>query len=236
MRRQHGPQSGPPRPYPLTTYAPIAPAPSGVSGRSFSYGDPNYPPGRTLIARPSVRTTASPNPSVTNGESPSMLRSAPIEQELSDPPPKRGRPSKAAVEERDRKLAAEGKTYVPKKRPVKRQRSSLAPGETEPKEEESSTPLLQTPSARAPELPRESSSGKRRRRTKELSPLISMSAGAEVRQQDVEPEGESNVAESPSDRLFPGHRDRGSAGSSLSRPTPRGSEPFEPSHTISEFA
>lgn len=235
MKKQYLERAGPSRSYNTTTYPTLAPAPATSLGRSFSH-DHNYAQPRSIAPRPLLRSIESPNPPVTNGESPAFYRVAVGEGPTPDPPRKRGRPTKQDVEERERKFAAEGKVYVPKKRPVKRVRTSLAPESTAPKEDERTTPLLQTPTTTLLKPVEETSSGRRRRRQiREESPLAVFSAGVEPYQQEVEQEPESNLAESPSDRLLLSHRDRGSAGSSVSRPTQPGSETLEPGHSEPEL-
>lgn len=227
LRRQYQRQGLQPRPFPATQHVHIAPAPAsaGLTSRSFSANETSYAPPRYIAPRPSLRDTESPNPGVTNGESPEYNRIT-LGAPNPTPPVKRGRPTKQQVEEREKKLALEGKVYVPKKRPAKRLRTSLALESGVAKEEESARPLLDTPNARAPELPEDTSSGRRRRRhTRDQSPLAGYGGSEEAERQETEAEPESNVAQSPSDRLLPSHhRDRGSAGSSFSRPTRRGSE------------
>ncbi|KAK5941323.1 hypothetical protein PMZ80_006601 [Knufia obscura] len=234
MRRQQSQQPGPTRPYPSTTYVNIAPAaPVVAPGRSFSAQLDVDPTRRPLQPRPSLRATESPNPPVSNGESPIYMRNTALDS-APEPTKKRGRPSKEEAAERDRKLALEGKTYQPKKRPAKRMRPSLPADFPSFKDEESTTPLIQTPTARAPEPVEQTSSGKRRsrRQTRDESP--SPSGGTAVREREAEREPEPRMAESPSDRLLASHRnrDRDSAGSSLSRRTQQESDILE--HSILE--
>lgn len=237
MKKQHAQQPGLARPYaPSTPYVNIAPHPSGGPHRSISEQNPHLVTARPLVPRSSLRTTESPHPPVTNGESPIIIRN-PMLEPAPEASRKRGRPSKAEVEERTRRLAAEGKEYQPKKR-AKKMRASLPPESAEPKEEESATPLLQTPSARAPEPPAEdSSNGKRRskRQTREESPTVPTGATTEGGPTDEGQEPEPSVAESPSDRLLASHRNRGSVGSSLSRHTQQESDTLEQSQLESEF-
>lgn len=191
-----------------------------------------------------IRTTESPHPIVTNGESPITMRG------LLEPIPgsagsrKRGRPSKEEVAERTARYAAEGKVYQPKKRPSKKPRPS---GGTEfaeiseLKDEEPTTPLLQTPAAPAQDLGDRTSSSRRRQRRPERdeSPTAAMGGGtgAQENLQEMEQEQGSmlSVAESPSDRLLPGHRDRGSIGSSLSRRTQQGSDSADQGHMDTDY-
>ena len=227
LRKQHAQQPGSTRPFASTNnYVNILPATAAPS-RSFSAQLDVDPTRRPLQPRPSLRTTQSPNPPVTNGESPSYFSgagagSAPEAQK------KRGRPSKEEAAERDRKLALEGKVYQPKKRPAKRMRQSLPADSPGLKDEESTTPLLQTPTARAPEDLEQTSSGRRRsrRQTRDESPITIPSFNTAV-QAEVGPEIERPMAESPSDRLLASHRNRDSVGSSLSRRTQQESDVSE---------
>lgn len=238
MRRQHSQQPGPPRPYPPTTYVNIAPAaPSIAPGRSFSAQLDVDHSRRPLQPRPALRATESPNPPVTNGESPVYMRSTGLDS-APEPAKKRGRPSKEEAAERDRKLALEGRVYQPKKkRPAKRLRPSLPADIPGFKNEESTAPLLQTPTARAPELPEQSSSGKRRsrRQTRDESPITIPNTDTAVREREAEPEPEPHMAESPSDRLLASHRNRDSVGSSLSRRTQQESDVLEHSLLESDY-
>lgn len=223
LRKHHIRQPNPPRPQPLTTYQNIAPAPSTL-GRSFSEQNPIALNRQTMLQTwHGPRTTASPP--VTNGESPTLTRNlGPLESAASDQQRKRGRPSKAEVAERDRQYAAEGKVYVPKRR-HKKPRTSLALEGADQLEEESTTPLLQTPNSHAAEPIQETSSGRRRKRhLREESPIETIHQSTEIQQMNTDQETEHNVARSPSDRLLLSHRDRGSVGSSLSRPTQHESE------------
>ena len=172
---------------------------------------------------PGPRTTASPP--VTNGESPTFTRQMGLfESASSEQQRKRGRPSKAEVAERDRQYAARGEVYVSKRR-HKKPRTSLAPEGTDRPEEESSTPLLQTPTSRTAEPVLEGSSGRRRKRQlRDESPSETIHPSTEIQQTTTEPETEPSIAQSPSDRLLLSHRDRGSVGSSLSRPTQQENE------------
>jgi len=238
MRRQHSQQPGPARPSASTTYVNIAPAvPAVAPGRSFSAQlDVDFPR-RPLQPRPTLRTTESPNPPVSNGESPIYTRITGVDS-APENPKKRGRPSKEAAAERDRKLALEGKVYQPKKRPAKRMRPSLPADMSSFKDEESSTPLLQTPIAHAPESIEQTSSGKRRsrRQTRDESPTTRpfdfTGTPLREREEEPEPEPEPQMAESPSDRLLASHRNRDSVGSSLSRRTQQESDVLE--HSLLE--
>lgn len=230
MRKQHNRQPNPPRPQPLTTYQNIAPAPATM-GRSFSEQNPmpltQRGPGLQLW--PGPRTTVSPP--VTNGESPTMTRhTMSVEPTSSEQQRKRGRPSKLAVAERDREYAARGEVYVSKRR-YKKPRTSEAPGGADRPEEESSTPLIQTPTSRAAEPVQETSSGRRRKRhLRDESPIETIHPSTEFQQMTTEQDTEPSMAQSPSDRLLLSHRDRGSVGSSLSRPTQQEHESLEPGY------
>lgn len=246
MRKSMPPHSGHMRPHPSTTpYVSIAPA--LAPGRSVSESDPLIVTRRPLQPRPPpIRSTESPNPPVTNGESPVYMRG-----QLLDPPPepsrKRGRPTKAEAAERDRAYAEKGQTYMPKKRSIKRMRPSIGPEALPFKDEDTLTPSRQTPQPHAFTPTDETSSGKRRSRRlpRDLEPIYIPGAGAgtdvsrsgsEQRHgQELETEAEVNVAESPSDRLLAGNRDRGSVGSTLSRPTQQESDSLEQGHPDPDF-
>jgi len=241
MRRTFSVQSGSARPY--APYVTIAP--NLASTRSVSAQDPYSTSQRHMPhLQPRPSGTESPIPPVTNGESPSFIR-GPLLEPISAHPTskKRGRPSKEAVAERTAKLAAQGKTYEPKKRPVKRPRPSVGPDASEAKSEAASTPQLQTPIMYATEPVEPTSSGRRRPRRQERDdlPTIETSAGAGMAGMRLEHEQEQesvlSVAGSPSDRLFPGLRDRGSvASSSLSRRTQQESDTLEQGQTELDFA
>lgn len=236
-----------------TPYVNIAPA--IAPARSVSESDPLSATRRPLQPRPAVPIrTESPHPSVTNGESPVYARGA-----LLDPAPeqskKRGRPTKAEVAEREKAYAERGQTYQPKKRSTKRMRPSIGPDAMPLKDEEATTPLLQTPQPRIATPVEETSSGKRRSRRQPhaISPIQIPSAGtdlsrpeSELRQEqshgsgnepghETRQEPEMNVAESPSDRILAGYRDRGSVASSLSRRTQQESDTLEQGHFESDF-
>lgn len=228
-----------------TSYVNIAPA--LAPGRSVSESEPLIATRRPIQPRPpQIRATESPNPPVTNGDSPVYTRAG-----LLDPAPepsrKRGRPTKAEAAERDRAYAEKGQTYMPKKRSIKRMRPSMGPEALSVKDEDTLTPSRQTPQPHASTPVEETSSGKRRtrRQPRELSPIQIPTAsigtdvsrsGSEQRQgHDTEPEMEANVAESPSDRLLAGNRDRGSVGSTLSRPTQQESDSMERGHTEGDY-
>lgn len=247
MRRTYAPHSASLRAYPPAPYINIAPNLS--ANRSVSVQDYHFNAQRMqhIQPRPVMRSTESPHPMVTNGESPIVMRG-----QLLEPIPgsagsrKRGRPSKEEVAERTARYAAEGKVYQPKKRPSKKPRPS---GGTEfaeiseLKDEEPSTPLLQTPVAPTHDMTDRTSSGRRRQRRPEREDSPTATSGGTTGQQDNPPEMEQeqeqgsilSVAESPSDRLLPGHRDRGSIGSSLSRRTQQGSDSADQGHMDTDY-
>ena len=233
LRRQHSQPPGPMRPLaPTTTYVNIAPAaPNVTQGRSFSTQLEVDQTRLPFPPRTHLRTTQSPNPPVSNGESPVHMRSN-AHDSAPEPTKKRGRPSKEEAAERDRKLALEGRTHQPKKRPAKKMRHSMPADAQGFKDEDSTTPLLQTPNARAPEPPEQTSSGQRRsrRQTRDESPITMPSLGtaAADRETESEPGFGRPMVESPSDRLLASHRNRDSVGSSLSRRTQQESDHSEP--------
>lgn len=238
--------SAPVRPHlSATPYVSIAPA--LAPGRSVSESDPLIATRRPLQPRPlQIRATESPNPPVTNGESPVYTRGT-----LLDPAPepsrKRGRPTKAEAAERERAYAEKGQTYMPKKRSNKRMRPSIGPDAQPLKDEDTLTPIRQTPPPRTFGPAEETSSGRRRsrRQPQDISPIqipgagagtdISRSGSEQRHGHDTEPEPDTNVAESPSDRLLAGNRDRGSVGSTLSRPTQQESDSVEQAQPEPEF-
>lgn len=164
------------------------------------YGDQQLmqtqPAPRPIQPRPS-RSTDSPNPASTNGETMTLLRTAGPEMG-SDRRKKRGRPTKEEVEERTAILAAEGKVYEPKKRPSKKFRAST--GTPIPMSERvASSPLLQTPLPQTVETKEDSSSGKRR--SKRRPSLMGLQTQPEQPSPTARPM-EEKAAESPSDRLL----------------------------------
>jgi hypothetical protein len=242
MRKSMPQQPGLTRPHPSSTpYVNIAPAIPPT--RSISESDPLLATRRTLqplLAAP-IRATESPHPPVTNGESPGYLRTT-----LQDGPEqskKRGRPTKAEVAEREKAYAERGQTYQPKKRSTKRMRPSMGPDSLSLKDEDTTTSLLQTPQTPITTPLEETSSGRRRsrRQPQTISPIRIPSAGADLSRQESEQwhehehgpgqelrqEPEVNVAESPSDRILAGYRDRGSVASSLSRRTQQESDTID---------
>ena len=238
MKRQMSSQSGTMRPMTTTSYVNIAPHPVGGTNRSVSEHNPSQLNTRALYPRPPLRSTESPNPPATNGGSPTLTRQMLTESGPDTMTKKRGRPSKAEVEERTRRLALEGKQYQPKKRPTKRPRHSLPVDVFGTKQEdiESPTPLLQAPIATIFEPGREESNETRRYRRsirEELTPEPTNTEGHSATSLD-ESGLDVPVAESPSDRLLASHRDRGSVGSSLSRPTQQESETMDQRQSDSE--
>lgn len=167
--------------------------------RAVSEHDFNPAPAqRTLQPRP-PRTTDSPHPASTNGEAFTILR--PFAPELGvERRRKRGRPTKEEAEERDRRLAATGQTYEPKKRPAKKPRPSDTPHSLS---ETFSTrsPGVETPSAPRTDPQEETSSGKRRRRFQNYDDPMS---GRQPKSplEDSGNEKSIEVAQSPSDRLL----------------------------------
>lgn len=200
MQNNLGTQPWPLQPLQGMAYTNIAPA--VPQKRSFSDNEPAFPAQRPLQPRPPARSTDSPIPPVTNGESPVFVRSIgpDVQSEL---PKKRGRPSRAEAEERDRRLALEGKTHQPKKRPSKKLRPSIMEP-LELKTEEILTPALQTPVTQSTAPRDESSSGKRRSRRKTGDETL-IATGMSTEETN---EREMAVAESPSDRLLASHRER----------------------------
>lgn len=182
--------------------------------RAVSEHDFNPPPAqRTLQPRP-PRMTDSPLPSTTNGEAFTILR--PFAPELGvERRRKRGRPTKEEAEERDRRLAATGQTYEPKKRPSKKPRPSDTPHSLS---ETFSTrsPGVETPSAPRTDPQEETSSGKRRRRYQNYEdPPHGLQPKSPV--EDSGNEKSIDVAQSPSDRLLLRSNERTQAVAAVAR-------------------
>ncbi|RMZ74769.1 hypothetical protein DV737_g5756, partial [Chaetothyriales sp. CBS 132003] len=177
---------------------------AGFDGEQPTWMQPQHP--RAIQPRPS-RSTDSPNPASTNGESLTIMRTTGPELTGEKRRKKRGRPTKEEAEERDRQLAAEGKVYEPKKRAAKKFRAST--GTPGPASEVALSPVAQqtTPLPRGPEPTEESSSSGKRRSRRQASFARGEPASPTRRVTDPsEPTG----AESPSDRLFArfGERER----------------------------
>ncbi|RMZ85197.1 hypothetical protein DV738_g425, partial [Chaetothyriales sp. CBS 135597] len=171
------------------------------------FGPANPPQPGAAYPRPS-RSTDSPNPVSTNGESLTIMRTTGPEMTGEKRRKKRGRPTKEEAEERDRQLAAEGKVYEPKKRPTKKFRAST--GTPGPASEAALSPVARqtTPVPRAPPAATEESSSSGKRRSKRHT---SFARGHPVSPTRRGPDpSDSTGAESPSDRLFAhfGERDR----------------------------
>lgn len=246
MRKSLPQHHGPLRPHHSTTSF-VSIAPALAPGRSVSESDPLIATRRPLQPRPpQMRSTESPNPPVTNGESPVYTRGRLLDP-VPEPSRKRGRPTKAEAAERDRAYAEKGQTYMPKKRSIKRMRPSIGPDALPLKDEDTPISIRQTPQPRATTPIEETSSGKRRtrRQPRDISPIqipgagagtdISRSGSEQRHGHDTEPEVEINVAESPSDRLLAGNRDRGSVGSTLSRPTQQERDSMDKDHPEPDF-
>lgn len=229
MRRQVVRQPNLPRPGPVTTYRDIAPA-RPLGARSVSEHDPksfnrHQPP---IIPRMPPRGTESPNPPSISYDSPQLMRNV-ISAELGsiDGQRKRGRPNKAEVEARNRLYESIGQTYQPKRRNKKPRISQVSEGADV--EDSNATSLLQTPTAQSIEPVQETSSSRRRKhQSREETPMDTGSADTDARPPSTEQDLETSVAHSPSDRLLLSHRDRGSVGSSRSRPTQQESETLDP--------
>jgi len=196
-----------------TSYAqPPLLGPQPLSTRAVSEHEYNPPTQRALQPRP-PRTTDSPLPT-TNGEAFTILR--PFAPELGvDRRRKRGRPTKEEAEERDRRLAATGQTYEPKKRPAKKPRPSDTPHSlTEVFSTRS--PGAETPSVTRTDPQEETSSGKRRRRYQNFE---DSSQGPQPKSplEDSGNERSIDAAQSPSDRLLLRSNERAQAVASVAR-------------------
>jgi hypothetical protein len=201
----------PPQPFPpaglqvASPYPQPAPQPrlyTSFEAEHLQYAQQQLP--RPIQPRPS-RSTDSPNPASTNGETFTIMRTAGPEMSGERQRKKRGRPTKEEAEERDRQLAAEGKVYEPKKRATKKFRASTgtpvpiseAPFPISPVAH--LTPLPQTVEAKE-----DSSSGKRR--SKRRASLTQGEPSSPVtRLTDAK---DDKAAESPSDRLLARFGDR----------------------------
>ncbi|KAI1618086.1 hypothetical protein EDD37DRAFT_255565 [Exophiala viscosa] len=170
-------------------------------GRTVSEHELHPPLHRSIQPRP-PRTTDSPLPVTTNGEAFTILR--PFVPELGpERRRKRGRPTKEEVEERDRRLAAVGQTYEPKKRSTKRPRPSGTPGSlSEPLA--GTSPRLRTPVAQPVPQREETSSSRRRSRRQHEEPayLARQEPARSPPPEDSGNERSSGAAQSPSDRLL----------------------------------
>jgi len=188
-------------------YGPPAMAPNLPQKRTVSEQEPHATLPRPIQPRP-ARSTDSPIPPATNGESFSVVR--PYVPELAvEKRKKRGRPTKEEAEERDRALAAEGRFYEPKKRPSKKLRTSAGGASVPRSEAETATPPgLHTPGAQAPETKEESSSGKRRskRQRDEAEPTSQLPPTSPVDESGATVDTEA--AQSPSDRLLARSKER----------------------------
>lgn len=152
------------------------------------------PTPRAIQPRPS-RSTDSPIPASTNGDGLTIVRT--VGPDLTgERRKKRGRPTKEEVEERTAMLAAEGKVYEPKKRPIKKFRAST--GTPIPLSERTPpSPAVQTPLPQTVEAKEDSSSGKRRSKRQSI--------GLQTQGEPASPTtrtGDEKAAESPSDRLL----------------------------------
>ncbi|EXJ88436.1 hypothetical protein A1O1_05366 [Capronia coronata CBS 617.96] len=156
-------------------------------------------------------------PSVTNGEAFTILR--PFAPEIGvERRRKRGRPTREEAEERDRRLAAAGQIYEPKKRSAKKARLSGTPGSfTDPRP--GTSPGMETPLSQHAEHLGEASGGRRRPKQqleKEGSPRH---AAPQSPLDDSGNERSTDAAHSPSDRLLLRSGERAQAAALVSRST-----------------
>ncbi|KAK5273940.1 hypothetical protein LTR99_000804 [Exophiala xenobiotica] len=183
----------------LSAFAPQMFEPLIAQGRAAPAQEPPPPMHRNIQPRP-PRSTESPMPPTTNGEGFAILRHLGPETSI-ERPKKRGRPTKEEAEERDRRLAAVGQTYEPKRRPAKKPRPSETPGPLiEPFL--GTSPSLQTPIAQRVEAKEESSSGKRRSRRRGEEVSSSQNPPPRSSPEDSGGERSTDAAQSPSDRLL----------------------------------
>lgn len=201
----------------VQVFAPRSLGPSQAYGRAVSEHEVHAPLHRSIQPRPPRTTTESPMPATTNGEAFTILR--PFVPELGvERRRKRGRPTKEEVEERDRRLAAVGQTYEPKKRPAKRQRPSGTPGSlSEPIA--GTSPGAQTPLAQTVQEKEESSSGRRRlrRQQEEATSSARQEPAGSPPPEDSGNERSTDAAQSPSDRLLLRSNERAQAVAAVAR-------------------
>ncbi|KAK4938612.1 hypothetical protein LTR10_020963 [Elasticomyces elasticus] len=196
--------------------APSFLGPSQAHGRTVSEHELQPPLHRSIQPRP-ARTTDSPMPITTNGEAFTILR--PFVPELGpERRRKRGRPTKEEVEERDRRLAAVGQTYEPKKRSAKRPRPSGTPGSlSEPPT--GTSPRLETPLTQPVQAREETSSSRRRsrRQHEEATYSTRQEPAGSPPPEDSGNERSSGAAQSPSDRLLLRSNERAQAVAAVAR-------------------
>ena len=171
--------------------------PQGAPTRAVSEHDFNPPPQRAIQPRP-PRATDSPLPASTNGEAFTILR--PFAPELGvERRRKRGRPTKEEAEERDRRLAATGQTYEPKKRPTKK----IRPSDTYSLSESIATrsPGVETPTILRTD-PQEEAFSETRERGYGEDEELSQQRPTKSPPEDSGNERSTDVAQSPSDRLL----------------------------------
>lgn len=155
---------------------------------------------RSIQPRP-PRSTDSPMPPVTNGEVFTILQ--PFGSELGvERRRKRGRPTREEAEERDRRLAAVGQTYEPKKRAPKKLRLSGTPGSLS-EARIGTSPGRHTSMLQQLEHTEEGSSLRRasRQQPAEEDP-IQQHSGPQSPLDDSGNERSTDAAQSPSDRLL----------------------------------
>ena len=139
----------------------------------------------------------------------SSFRDTHSKEKSSEPAKKRGRPSKEAVEQRDKELAAKGEVYRPSKRKPRKPDalagSPLLPL-TLPESSASSTsaaPQLETPLRQTFDVKEENSSGKRkRRRTRDDNQEAEQAPISAPTRDEPSNTGSMIPAQSPSDRLL----------------------------------
>ncbi|KIX01661.1 uncharacterized protein Z518_09387 [Rhinocladiella mackenziei CBS 650.93] len=193
----------PPRPFSSIgpqAYAPQQLGPSVPPVRTVSEHELHPPTHRSIQPRP-PRSTDSPMPPATNGEAFTILR--PFAPELGmERRRKRGRPTKEEAEERDRRLAAAGQTYEPKKRPAKKPRPSGTPSSLSEALPGTLPGSQTTPLSQHVEPKEETSSGKRRSKRQREEDESSQQALPRSPLDDSGNERSTEAAQSPSDRLL----------------------------------
>lgn len=203
-------------------FAPQPLAPNLPQMRAASEHDLHPPAQRTLQPRP-PRSTDSPLPPSTNGEAFTILR--PFAPELGvERRRKRGRPTKEEAEERDRRLAATGQSYEPKRRPAKKPRPSETPvplSEAHP----GTSPALQSPLSQHVDPGEGTSSGKRQSRQHREDGASSQPAPPQSPIDDSGNERSTDAAQSPSDRLLLRSNERAQAVPSAARDIQQGQSP-----------
>ncbi|EXJ78214.1 hypothetical protein A1O3_09375 [Capronia epimyces CBS 606.96] len=198
----------------VPAYAPQPLIPSLAQVRAVSEHELQPPTHRSIQPRP-PQGTDSPMPPTTNGEAFTILRPFAPEPGV-ERRKKRGRPTKEEAEERDRRLAAAGQTYEPKRRSAKKARLSGTPGSlSEPRP--GTSPGLPTAMSPRAEHIQEASSEKQRPRQATKQEESPEHAAALSPLDDSGNERSTDAAQSPSDRLLLRSGERAQTTATVSR-------------------